>query len=296
MADSPFLTELKAFADTIAEITGKRTELTTNDKTNLVKAINETKAAIASSISGALTGYVTATGLGSALSAYALSSSLANYVTTSALSALIGAAPSTLDTIAEIDAAINNDPNFATTVMTALSGKQPLNANLTALGGLTAIQAFMLGLIASADLAALQTSLGIKLVGTTAGTVAAGDDSRFGTGTGTASTDIRILPNKITDYPNNASWHVGVIPLKSGTYQPPWAELGCVDSAYAATCTILKSDNTTTLVTIGSVAGNVVGMAASSGFTLIADDTVIVTLQSNNRNVKAVLTSLRIYQ
>ncbi|MBY5093295.1 phage tail protein [Citrobacter freundii] len=52
-----------------------------------------------------------------------------------AILALIGGAPATLDTLKEIAAAINNDPNFATTVMNALAGKQPLDATLTNLSG-----------------------------------------------------------------------------------------------------------------------------------------------------------------
>lgn len=53
-----------------------------------------------------------------------------------AIAQVLGAAPSTLDTIAEIDAAIGNDPNFATTMTTALSQKQPLDADLSAIAAL----------------------------------------------------------------------------------------------------------------------------------------------------------------
>lgn len=52
-----------------------------------------------------------------------------------ALVALINGAPSTLDTLKEIAAAINNDPNFSTTINNALEGKQPLDNTLTALSG-----------------------------------------------------------------------------------------------------------------------------------------------------------------
>lgn len=52
-----------------------------------------------------------------------------------ALIALVNGAPATLDTLKEIAAAINNDPNFATTMMNALAGKQPLDNTLTALSG-----------------------------------------------------------------------------------------------------------------------------------------------------------------
>ena len=39
--------------------------------------------------------------------------------------ALVGAAPSTLNTLAEIATAIGNDPAFSATLATALTGKQP---------------------------------------------------------------------------------------------------------------------------------------------------------------------------
>ena len=54
-----------------------------------------------------------------------------------ALVALINGAPSTLDTLKEIAAAINNDPNFSTTINNALEGKQPLDNTLTALSTMT---------------------------------------------------------------------------------------------------------------------------------------------------------------
>lgn len=43
----------------------------------------------------------------------------------SAISALINTAPTTLDTLNELAAALGNDPNFATTITTALGGKEP---------------------------------------------------------------------------------------------------------------------------------------------------------------------------
>ncbi|HCP1619250.1 TPA: prophage tail fiber N-terminal domain-containing protein [Escherichia coli] len=54
-----------------------------------------------------------------------------------AISALAGSSPEALDTLNELAAALGNDPNFATTMINALAGKQPLDATLTALAGLT---------------------------------------------------------------------------------------------------------------------------------------------------------------
>lgn len=95
------------------------------------------------------------------------------------ITAWVGAAPGTLDTLAEIDAAINNDPNFATTLTTAIAGKQPLDADLTAIAALasaadkvafsTGPQAWALtdltaagrAVIGGANAAAQRTSLGL---------------------------------------------------------------------------------------------------------------------------------------
>lgn len=52
-----------------------------------------------------------------------------------AVDALVGSSPEALDTLAELANALNNDPNFATTVLNALSGKQPLDGTLTNLSG-----------------------------------------------------------------------------------------------------------------------------------------------------------------
>lgn len=53
----------------------------------------------------------------------------------SAITALIGSSPAALDTINELAAALGNDPNFSTTMINALAGKQPLNQTLTNLSG-----------------------------------------------------------------------------------------------------------------------------------------------------------------
>ncbi|QBX79991.1 prophage tail fiber N-terminal domain-containing protein [Citrobacter tructae] len=52
-----------------------------------------------------------------------------------AVAALVGSSPEALDTLAELANALNNDPNFATTILNALAGKQPLNETLTNLSG-----------------------------------------------------------------------------------------------------------------------------------------------------------------
>ena len=52
------------------------------------------------------------------------------------LAALVDSSPEALDTLNELAAALGNDPNFATTIMNALAGKQPLSDVLTTISNL----------------------------------------------------------------------------------------------------------------------------------------------------------------
>ncbi|MEF4999822.1 phage tail protein [Escherichia coli] len=53
----------------------------------------------------------------------------------SAIAGMVGSAPAALDTLNELAAALGNDTNFATTMLNALAGKQPLDNTLTNLSG-----------------------------------------------------------------------------------------------------------------------------------------------------------------
>lgn len=70
----------------------------------------------------------------------------------SAIAGMVGSAPAALDTLNELAAALGNDPNFATTMLNALAGKQPLDNTLTNLSG--------------KDVAGLLTYLGLGDLGT----------------------------------------------------------------------------------------------------------------------------------
>ncbi|HFI2646448.1 TPA: phage tail protein [Escherichia coli] len=94
----------------------------------------------------------------------------------SAIAAMVGSAPAALDTLNELAAALGNDPNFATTMLNALAGKQPLDNTLTNLSG--------------KDVAGLLAYLGLgeaakRDVGTGANQIP--DMSSFTSGTGWAS-------------------------------------------------------------------------------------------------------------
>lgn len=96
-----------------------------------------------------------------------------------AIAALVASSPAALDTLNELATALGNDANFAATMTTALAGKQPLDAELTALAGLTSaassfpyftgsgaasllvIVSAIRTLLASADVATFRTNAGL---------------------------------------------------------------------------------------------------------------------------------------
>jgi hypothetical protein len=80
------------------------------------------------------------TGLQSALDAKATSADVS-----SAVAAVVNAAPATLDTLAELAAALGSDANFATTVTNALAAKAPL-ASPTFTGTVSGVTKGMVGL------------------------------------------------------------------------------------------------------------------------------------------------------
>ncbi|MFS6802416.1 prophage tail fiber N-terminal domain-containing protein [Edwardsiella tarda] len=101
---------------------------------------------------------------------------------------LVGSAPGVMDTLQEIAAALNNNPNFANEIIRQLSGKQPLNATLTALSGKNVNQ--------------IIEYLGLR------GTVAQAAGALQKSG-GTVSGNIAITANLATDSFADKTTHIG---------------------------------------------------------------------------------------
>lgn len=102
-----------------------------------------------------------------------------------AKAAILNGAPGALDTLDELAAALGDDANFAATVTTSLSNKQPLDSDLTSIAALTttsygrdlltlANQGALMALLASAS----ETVAGIMEIATQTETNTGTDDAR----------------------------------------------------------------------------------------------------------------------
>lgn len=152
-------TEIKTLRTLINGNAADNTALITTAKGNLVAAINEVAGAVAnaSGIDDATTG-----------TASSWSSSKTISEIQAATAAIVDTAPGTLDTLNELAAALGDDPNFATTITTALGNRVRFDEAQV----LTAPQQAQ----ARANIGAGTSNL---VIGTTAGTAAAGDDARL---------------------------------------------------------------------------------------------------------------------
>jgi hypothetical protein len=124
--------------------TGDLSGLTTTAKTSVVAAINEVKAGNAGAPPSASTTVQGVIEIAT-LTEVATGTDTVRAVTpegvrqerTALKAEILGAGvPAALDTLDELAAALNDDANFAATVTTSLSNKQPLDADLTAIAAL----------------------------------------------------------------------------------------------------------------------------------------------------------------
>lgn len=124
--------------------TGDLTGLTTTDKTSVVAAINEVKSSSSGAPPAATTavaGVVELATLAEAStgtdSVRAMTPQAVKQETDAVRTSILGAGvPAALDTLDELAAALGDDANFASSVTTSLAGKQPLDADLTAIAAL----------------------------------------------------------------------------------------------------------------------------------------------------------------
>lgn len=109
-------TEVKAIRTLVNGNATDLSSLTTTTKTNLVAAINEVAAAVSISAGASINDATTST-------SSVWSSSKTNSAITAAVADVVNAAPTALDTLNELAAALGDDANFASTVTTAIGLK-----------------------------------------------------------------------------------------------------------------------------------------------------------------------------
>lgn len=118
-------TQIKSLKTMINGNSADLSSLTTTTKTNLVAAMNELKAAIGTPVQ------INDTTPGSTTT---YSSTKINSQITAAINALTTGAPTALDTLDELAAALGDDANFAATVTTALGNRLRYDAVQTLTG------------------------------------------------------------------------------------------------------------------------------------------------------------------
>jgi hypothetical protein len=122
-------TEAKALRTLINGNAADLSALTTTQKGSLVAAINEIEAAL--STAGVAIDDTTAS------STTVYSSTKTDNQIAAAVSALVAGAPELLDTLNELAAALNDDPNFATTITNQIATKADDNAVVKLTGNQT---------------------------------------------------------------------------------------------------------------------------------------------------------------
>lgn len=154
-------TEFKALRNLVNGNAADLSGLNTTVKTNLVAAINEVNSKPSGTGGASINDAATST-------TTVWSSNKTDSEIGARVATVVNAAPTTLDTLDELAAALGDDPNFATTTATALGNRVRFDAAQT----LTAPQQTQ----ARTNIGAGTSSLAIGTTGTTA---AAGNDSRL---------------------------------------------------------------------------------------------------------------------
>ena len=117
--------QLKAIRTLVNGNMADLSSLTTANKTNLVNALNEVKA-LADALAAA--GFVTINDASSSSSTQTWSLNKIQSHVSEAINAVLSGAPTALDTLNELAAAIGNDASFASSVTTALSNRVRVDA------------------------------------------------------------------------------------------------------------------------------------------------------------------------
>lgn len=145
-------TEFKSVRSSI----GTLTSLTTTNKTSVVDAVNEVRGLIGSA------GAQINDSAASTTTVY--SSTKTDSQISAATAALVSSAPGTLDTLNELATALGNDPNFSTTITTALANRLRFDAAQTLTSGQKTQGLTNLGAAAATDVGDTTTDFAATFV------------------------------------------------------------------------------------------------------------------------------------
>jgi hypothetical protein len=134
-------TECKSIRTLVNNNSANLNALTTSNKANLVAAINELDAALDALINDSATGSTTTWS----------STKIADAIAV-AIAALVDSAPGLLDTLNELAAALGDDPNFATTMSTALGLRVRVDASQSFNGTQQTQARTNIGAVAASDI------------------------------------------------------------------------------------------------------------------------------------------------
>lgn len=158
--------------------------------------------------------------------------SAAGYTDT-AIADLIASAPGVLNTLDELAAALGDDANFAATITAALAGKQPLDADLTAIALLTTTS-YGRAFLALADAAAGRTALGLVI-----GTDVQAFNAALASISGLTPANDDVLQRKAGAWVNRTIAQLATDLGLAATYQPLDSDLSAI--AALATTAIGRS-------------------------------------------------------
>lgn len=161
-----------------------------------------------------------------------------------AVSNLINGAPGALDTLDELAAALGDDSNFASTVTNSLAGKQPLDADLTAIAALSGTSGFLKK--TAADTWSLDTNT--YITGNQTITLS-GDVS----GSGTTSITVTIADDSHNHIISNVDGLQTALDAKAPLSSPTFTGTPAAPTAAAGT-------NTTQIATTAYVQGELGGV------------------------------------
>jgi hypothetical protein len=212
------------------------------------------------------------------------------------VAALVAGSPGLLDTLDELAAALGDDPNFATTITTALAGKQPLEATLTGIAATaptadtiiyaigndvfatTPLTSFARSIMDDADAIAVRATIGVPAgSGTSTGTNTGDQDLSSYATTAAVAAGYQPLDSDLTAIAALSTTTFGRAFLALANAAALKAVLGAIDLSGAEATGVLAAAR------FPALTGDVTTTAGAVGTTIVAN--AVTTAKIANANV-----------